>query len=83
VHSLLQEYADIFALSVKEIKPLTNGKYRLNIPDDVIFSVKANQRPLNQAQKEFYFLKLAEFIDARVLCPIYVSKVKAVHPTVL
>ena len=47
------------------------------------FLVKANQRPLNQAQKKFYFPKLMEFVDAGVLCPIHVSQVKAVHPTVL
>ena len=34
-------------------------------------------------QKEFYFPKLAELVDARVLQPIHASKVKAVHPMVL
>ena len=48
-----------------------------------MFSVKANQRPLNQAQKEFYFPKLIEFENAGVLRLIHVNKVKAVHPTVL
>ena len=48
-----------------------------------MFSVKANQRPLNQVQKEFYFPKLMEFVEAGVLQPIHASKVKAVHPTVL
>ena len=83
VCALLCEFADIFALSVKEVKPISTTKYRLNIPDCATFSVKANQRLLNQAQKEFYFPKLIEFENAGVLRPIHVSKVKAVHPTVL
>ncbi|KAF8437266.1 hypothetical protein L210DRAFT_3356921, partial [Boletus edulis BED1] len=70
VHNLLREFADVFALSVKEVKPASPMKYSLRIPEGATFSVKANQRPLNQAQKEFYFPKLAEFVDAGVLRPI-------------
>ena len=47
VRDLIREFADVFALSVKEVKPLPNIKYRLNIPEGTTFSVKANQRPLN------------------------------------
>jgi len=83
VCDLLREFADIFALSVKEVKPLSSIKYCLNIPEGSTFSVKANQRPLNQAQKDFYFSKLTEFVDAGVLKPIHISQVKALHPTVL
>ena len=67
VRDLLREFADVFALSVKEVKPASSMKYHLRIPENTTFSVKANQRPLNQAQKEFYFPKLAEFVEARVL----------------
>ena len=83
VRALIHEFADVFALSIKEVKPISTIKYQLNIPHGTTFSVKANQRPLNQAPKEFYFPKLTEFKNTRVLCPIQVSKVKAVHPTVL
>lgn len=58
-------------------------KYQLNIPHGTTFSVKANQQPLNQAQKEFYFPKLIESVDTRVLHPIHVGQVKAVHLTIL
>jgi len=83
VCDLLCEFADIFALSIKEVKPLSSIKYHLNIPEGLTFSVKANQQPLNQAQKNFYFSKLTEFVDARVLKLIHVSQVKALHPMVL
>lgn len=83
VCALLHEFADIFSLYVKEVKLIPTLKYCLNIPDDVTFSVKVNQKSLNQAQKEFYFPKFKEFEDAGVLCPIHVSRVKAVHLTVL
>lgn len=68
VCALLCEFADIFALFVKEVKLTPTLKYCLNILNDAIFSVKVNQKPLNQAQKGFYFLKLKEFEDTGVLC---------------
>ena len=83
VRNLLREFADVFALSVKEVKSLPSIKYCLNILEGATFSVKANQRPLNQAQKAFYFPKLKEFVSTGILRPIQASQDKAVHHTVL
>ena len=83
VHDLVAEFADIFALSVKEVKPVTHIKYQLDIPPNAALLVKVNQQSLTMAQKEFYFPHLMEFIEASVLKPIHVCKVKAAHPTVL
>lgn len=55
VHSLLTEFADVFTLSVKEVKPVSHIKYRLDILQDTALSVRVNQCSLTLAQKEFYF----------------------------
>lgn len=73
----------VFTLSVKEVTPLPSTQYHLNIPVDTSFSVKVHQCPLTQAQKEFYFPRLVEFVNAGILRPIHISEVKVVHPTVL
>ena len=49
VCNLLQEFADVFALSIKEVKPTSPTKYQLRVLEGTTFSVKANQQPLNQA----------------------------------
>ena len=43
VHNLLCEFADVFALSVKEVKSMSSMKYHLKIPEGATFSVKVNQ----------------------------------------
>ena len=83
VHSLLIEFADVFTLSVKEVKPVSHIKYRLDVPQDAVLSVRVNQCSLTLAQKEFYFPQLMEFVEAGVLRPIHVSKVKVAYLMVL
>ena len=83
VHDLVAEFADVFALSVKEVKPVTHIKYQLDVPPNAALLVKVNQQSLTMGQKEFYFPRLMEFVEAGVLKPIHVSKVKVAHPKVL
>ncbi|KIK21574.1 hypothetical protein PISMIDRAFT_73034, partial [Pisolithus microcarpus 441] len=79
----IAEFADTFALSVKEVKPVMFMKFRLNVPKDAKFLLKVSQKPLMQAQKEWYLPVLDEFNNAGILRDIRSDEVKAVHPTVL
>ena len=83
VCDLIMEFADIFALSVQEVKPVNFIKFRLNIPKNVEYPTKVNQQPLMQAQDAWYFLVLDDFVAAGVLQEIRPDEVKATHPTVL
>ncbi|KIJ57730.1 hypothetical protein HYDPIDRAFT_72330, partial [Hydnomerulius pinastri MD-312] len=74
--SIVAEYADIFAMTVREVKPVKSIKFRLNIPKDVDYPTKVNQKPLTLAQKAFYHPKLDEFDKAGVLKDIRSDKVK-------
>ncbi|KIM53755.1 hypothetical protein SCLCIDRAFT_31670 [Scleroderma citrinum Foug A] len=60
------EFADTFALLVQEVKPVDFIKFRIDIPEDAVFPLKVNQRPLTQAQKEFYLPLLDEFEAAGI-----------------
>ncbi|KIK21563.1 hypothetical protein PISMIDRAFT_79898, partial [Pisolithus microcarpus 441] len=77
------EFADTFALSVREVKPVTFHKFHLDIPKEMTFSTKVNQKPLTQPQKEFLFPVLDEFNAAGIMRDIPVHEVKAVNLTVL
>ncbi|KAI6025243.1 hypothetical protein BKA83DRAFT_4491975 [Pisolithus microcarpus] len=68
VQETIAEFADTFTLLVKE---------------DTKFLLRVSQKPLTQAQKEWYLPVLDEFSEARILHDIRSDKVRAVHPTVL
>ncbi|KIJ10423.1 hypothetical protein PAXINDRAFT_50196, partial [Paxillus involutus ATCC 200175] len=83
VKDKIAEFADTFALSVREVKPVDFMTFRLNIPKDVEYPTKVNQKPLTQVQKEWYLSVLDEFDKAGVMRDIRSDEVKAAHPTVL
>ncbi|KIJ11409.1 hypothetical protein PAXINDRAFT_25492, partial [Paxillus involutus ATCC 200175] len=76
VQDLIAEFADTFALSVREVKLVKFIKFQLNILKNIDYPTKVNQKPLMQAQKKFYHPKLDEFIDAKVLRNIQSDEVK-------
>ncbi|KAG2037031.1 hypothetical protein BDR03DRAFT_801807, partial [Suillus americanus] len=53
--ALVIEFADVFTLSIREVKPVDFTQFHLQIPQDVIFSRKAHQRPLTQPQCKYLF----------------------------
>ncbi|KIK82325.1 hypothetical protein PAXRUDRAFT_153947 [Paxillus rubicundulus Ve08.2h10] len=87
VKDKIGEFADTFILSVREVKPVDFMKFRLNLgalPQwHVEYPMKVNQKPLMQAQKEWYLPVLDEFNKAGVMRDICSDEVKAMHPTVL
>ncbi|KIK89627.1 hypothetical protein PAXRUDRAFT_86726, partial [Paxillus rubicundulus Ve08.2h10] len=70
------EFADTSALSVQEVKPVNFMTFHLNIPKDVEYPTKVNQKLLTQAQKEWYLLVLDEFDKVGVMRDIRSDKVK-------
>ena len=81
--ALISHYADCFALSISEVKPIEGAVHRLNIPDDAKFPLKVNQRPLTPPQRKFLYPKLDEMIAAGVLRQLKPSEVKCIAATVL
>ena len=71
------DFADTFALSVREVKPVDFIKFKLDMPEGAMFPLKVSQRPLTQAQKEYYLPLLDKFMEVGVLQPIQSDKVHA------
>ncbi|KAG1813482.1 hypothetical protein DFJ58DRAFT_673731, partial [Suillus subalutaceus] len=83
VHELVIEFADVFALSIQEVKPVDFIKFRLQIPQDTTFSRKVQQRPLTKPQCEYLFPVLDDMRQAVITWFIPLDEVKAVASTVL
>ena len=83
VQALLRSYADCFALSVSEVRPVEGAVHRLNIPENTTFSKKVHQRPLTPPQKEYLHSKIDEMLAAGIIESCHPEQVKCVSPTTL
>ena len=54
VHSLIREYADVFALSLSEVLYVDWYKHKINIDPEQIFPTRINQQPITEGQKEWF-----------------------------
>ena len=50
----IAEYADTFALALKEVVPIPGSELNLNVPENTTFNLRINQRPLTPEQTRFY-----------------------------
>lgn len=78
IEALIAEFADCFALSVKEVLPGPGTKHRLNVLANTTFPRKVHQRLLTPPQREFVYKKIDELLETGVIEPCEPSKVKCV-----
>jgi hypothetical protein len=67
IRALISEYADVFALSLSEVKVVDWYKHHLNVDPSVKLPKKTAQRPVTEAQKDWFFSILDEMEDAHVI----------------
>jgi hypothetical protein len=83
VRQMIRHYADCFALSMSEVTPVQGASHRLDIPRDMVFKTKVNQRPQSQPQKEFYYNVIDNMLKADIIEPIAHQDVKCCGATTL
>ena len=83
VHDLLKEYADCFALSIKEVNVIPGAVHKLNIPENTEFRTKIRPRAYNPDQRVFINTKVDEMLEAGIIRSIHPSEVRFVAQTVL
>ena len=83
VRLMVGKYADCFALSMSEVLPVEGASHRLDIPRDMMFKMKVNQRPQSQPQKEFYYKVIDNMLKADIIKPIAHQDVKCCRATTL
>ena len=83
IRNLLEEHADCFALSMKEVNAIPGAIHKLNIPDGATFRTKIPPRAYNPDQRAFVDNKVNKMLQAGIIRPIHPSEVQFVAQTVL
>ncbi|KIM92458.1 hypothetical protein PILCRDRAFT_42475, partial [Piloderma croceum F 1598] len=84
VRKLLSEFADCFALSVREVLPIPGAEHRMHIPPDMTFPKKIpHQRQLTEAQRMYLSDAIDELVKADIIESIRPEDVKCVSPITL
>lgn len=81
--TLIEEFADCFALAVSEVFQVPEAVHHLDVPANTKFSTKIHQRPLTPPQRQFLSKKIDEMVDAGIIEHIEPARVKCVSPTTL
>jgi hypothetical protein len=83
VQSLISEFAECFVLSMSEVTAVEGAAHRLDIPRDMQFRTKVNQRPQTPPQKEFFNGVIDKMLEAGIIRPIDHQDVKCCGATTL
>jgi hypothetical protein len=83
VLKLISEYADCFALAIKEVNAIPNAVHKLDIPEGATFRTKIPPRAYNPDQRAFMEAKIDEMLEAGIIRPIHPRDVRFVAQTVL
>ncbi|KAJ6598727.1 hypothetical protein B0H10DRAFT_2323768, partial [Mycena sp. CBHHK59/15] len=83
VEATIREYADVYALSISEVKAIPGAVHRLHVPEDAKFSTKIQQRRLTPPQTAYFSKAIDAMIEAGVISPIAAADVKCVSPITL
>ena len=83
IQELIGEFADCFALSIKEVNAIPGAVHKLNIPEGSTFRTKIPPRSYNPDQRAFVNTKVNEMLEAGIIRPIHPSEVRFVAQTVL
>ena len=83
VRKLIADWADVFALSVTEVKQVKGAVHQLDIPPEATFSTKVNQKPLTPPQKKYLYDSTNTMLEAGVIKQCTPEQVKCVSPTTL
>jgi hypothetical protein len=67
VIALVREFADTFALSVREVKAVDFAKFKLNIPNDTTFSKTVRHRNFTQSQQDYLRKLITELTNAGIV----------------
>ncbi|KAG6863377.1 hypothetical protein C0991_006358, partial [Blastosporella zonata] len=83
VTRLIEQWADIFALSVSKVLPVKGAVHTLDIPSNATFSKKVHQKPLTPPQKRFLHERIDKMLLAGIIKRCKPGQVKCVSGTTL
>ena len=83
VREFIVEWADVFALSVSEVKQVDNAVHYLDIPPGTKFSTKVGQKQLTPPQRKYLHESIDTMLKADIIEQCLPDQVKCVSPTTI
>ena len=83
VREFLSQWADVFALSVTEVRQVENAVHHLDISPGTTFSTKVGQKPLTPPQRKYVYESIDTMLKAGIIEQCLPDQVKCVSPTTL
>ena len=83
VRELISSFADVFALSVHEVRLVKDVVHQLNIHPDAVFSTKVHQRPLMLPQQQYLHTNIDTMLKAGIIEACKPEEVKCISSTML
>ena len=83
VRQLISSFADVFALSVHEVRQVEGAVHQIDIPAGSTFSRKVHQKPLTPPQRQYLYKSIDTMLEADIIEPCAPEDVKCVSPTTL
>ncbi|CEL53469.1 Retrovirus-related Pol polyprotein from transposon opus OS=Drosophila melanogaster GN=pol PE=4 SV=1 [Rhizoctonia solani AG-1 IB] len=80
VKEVLREYADIFALNLSEVLPVSITELKLDVPPEASFPKKVGQKKLTEPQRKALYEMLDELERAQIVQRVTQDQVAAVSP---
>lgn len=80
VKGLVSEFADIFALKLSEVLPVSITEMKLDIPEGMTFPKRAGQRRMSKPQEQALYTMLDELEAAQVIKRVTQDQIAAVSP---
>lgn len=78
VQQLVEEFADIFALSVHKVKHIPGAEHHLDVLEDAQLHTKIGQKPMTPPQATYFSKPLDIMLKAGVCAHIAAKDVKCV-----
>ena len=83
VEAIIREFADCFALSMKEVNAIPGTVHKLNIPEGTKFQIKIPLHSYNPVQHAYLESKIDEMLEGEVIHKIHLRDICFVAQTVL
>ena len=78
---LVEEYPDIFTLSLSEVFPIDFMRHKLKINPDAVLLKKVHQRPITELQQEFFLKILDDMEKAGIIHTVPADFIKCLNTT--
>ena len=83
VEQTIRDFADVYALSISEVKHIPGASHKLHIPEGATFNTKIRQQQLSPPKAAYFSKALDVMLEAGICEPIDAKDVKCVSPITL